>query len=122
MSNEHVLISQPASSNTVRLYWSLTVKAADGKHLAGEEATVTLAGSGSLAPGFDSKEIKRLTDENGEAHVTWYRRNIWGRAVNATMTIEAPNAASIAIEELPEAPPEMQGPNTGWTPRRPIKI
>jgi hypothetical protein len=106
------------NSNAVRRYYDVIVKSASGEAVAGEALKVTLVGDGSLAPGFDSKEIARQTDEDGVAHVTWFRRNIWSRNVKCTLSIEASSDATISFEQRDEAPPEETGPRMSWTPSR----
>ncbi|HLF77369.1 MAG TPA: hypothetical protein VJB57_07735 [Dehalococcoidia bacterium] len=119
MSNASVEIAEPMVSNTVRRYYDVAVKSASGEPVAGEALKVTLQGDGSLYPTFDSKEIARQTDEDGVAHVTWYRRNIWGRNVKCTLTVEASSAdVSVALEQREEPPPEETGPRMSWTPTR----
>jgi hypothetical protein len=107
-------------SNTVRRYYDVLVKSPAGEPLEGVQLKVTLRGDGSLSPTFDSKEILRHTDADGVAHVTWFRRNIWGRNVKCVLAVEATDAdgAGIALEQRDEPPPEETGPRTGWTPTR----
>ena len=119
MSNANDSIAEPMTSSVVRRYYDVIVKSPTGQPLAGAALKVTLQGDGSLAPGFDSKEIARQTDEGGVAHVTWFRRNIWGRNVKATLSAEVEGAeALIVLEQRDEAPPEEAGPRTTWTPSR----
>jgi hypothetical protein len=119
MSSESVAIAEPVVTNTSRLYYEISLRSATGEPVSDQELKVALAGDGSLAPGFDSKEIVRRTGEDGVAHVTWYRRNIWGRAVKATLTVSAASEdAQLRIEQRDEPPPEETGPRTGWTLQR----
>ena len=119
MSTTEVSIAESATSSNARLYWQIALKSASGEPAPGVEIKITLAGDGSLAPQFDSKEVFRLTEEDGTANVTWYRRNIWGRSVKATLTVSRPvEGQSVALEAMSEAPAEMIGPRTEWTPQR----
>ncbi len=119
MSTAEVSIAEPTTSTRVRLYWQITLKSASGQPVADAEMKIGLAGDGSLAPQFDSKEVVRRTDADGVTHVTWYRRNIWTRTAKATMTaIPAEDGQTVDIEELSEAPAEMVGPKMEWTPQR----
>ena len=83
-----VSIAEPRTSSTTRLHYKIFAKDASGSPLAGEEITLRLEGDGSFAPGFSSKEVKRVTDNEGTAIVTWYRRSIFDRDVKATLTAE----------------------------------
>ena len=86
-------------SNTVRMSFKFFVRRQDGSPVTGEECAVTLEGDGSLAPRHDSKRIIRATNAEGAAEVVWYRRGIYGRDVNATLSVESPVAeTSISIE------------------------
>ena len=119
MTTAEVSIAESATSSNVRLYWQIVVKSASGEPAPGAEVKVNLVGDGSLAPQFDSKEVSRVTEEDGTANVTWYRRNIWGRGVKATLTVSAPEESqSVALEAMSEAPAELIGPRTEWTPQR----
>lgn len=119
MSSAEVSIEESATSSNARLYWQIALKSASGEPMGGVEVKVTLVGDGSLAPQFDSKEVFRITEEDGTANVTWYRRNIWGRGVRATLTVSAPEEGqSMALEAMSDAPAEMVGPRTEWTPQR----
>jgi hypothetical protein len=118
MSSAEVTIAEAAASPNARLYWRIVLKSASGEPAAGVELKASLVGDGSLAPQFDSKEVVRTTDEDGMAHVTWYRRNIWGRPVKATLSVTAPDEGSVTLEAMSEPPADMQGPRTGWTLQR----
>jgi len=119
MSTAEVSIAESATSSNARLYWRIALKTASGEPAPGVEFKITLVGDGSLAPQFDSKEVFRTTEDDGTANVTWYRRNIWGRGVKAALTVSSPeNGQSLALEAMSEAPSEMVGPRTEWTPQR----
>src|SRR6266498_3964257 len=108
MTTAEVSIAESATSSNVRLYWQIVVKSASGEPAPGAEVKVNLVGDGSLAPQFDSKEVSRVTEEDGTANVTWYRRNIWGRGVKATLSVSAPEESqSVALEAMSEPPAEM---------------
>src|SRR4051794_7111307 len=91
-----VAIEEPMTSTRVRIYWQIALKTASGEPAADTDLRVNLTGDGSLAPQFDSKEVARHTDENGVAHVTWYRRNIWTRTAKAKMVV-LPADESLAV-------------------------
>ena len=117
MSIASTKIFTDKSSNVARMYFRIAARNADGSPLAGVEVRVTLEGDGSLQPNFDSKSVVRTTSDDGNAEVTWYRRNIFTRDLKATLTVTSPDTNStVAIEET-EARAELK---TGWTPSRRI--
>jgi hypothetical protein len=112
-------ISEPADSAVGRLNYELIVTRA-GQPVAGEEIVVRLEGDGSLAPSFSSKEIRRETDAEGRALITWYRRGIYGRRVRATITAEAPgDGPNLALEPITgERAEQLAGPRISNVPHR----
>jgi hypothetical protein len=118
MSIASTKIFTEKSSNVGRMYFRISARQADGSPLTGVELRITLEGDGSFQPNFDnfdSKSVARVTDAEGGAEVTWYRRNIFSRDVKATLTVTSPDQNSTVAVEETEAPAELK---TGWTPRQ----
>lgn len=115
MSIASTKIFTEKSSNVGRMYFRISARQADGSPLKGVELRITLEGDGSFQPNFDSKSVARVTDAEGSAEVTWYRRNIFSRDVKATLTVTSPDQNSTVAVEETEAPSELK---TGWTPRQ----
>jgi hypothetical protein len=109
-------IYEPADSAVTRYGFKLTLRGADGQPVPGQDLTVTLVGDGSLAPGFSAKEVKRETDAQGSAVVTWYRRSIFGRDVKATLSIEVPRPDwTLTLENVD---PHDHGPRISYAGTR----
>jgi len=105
------------SSNVARMYFRIAVRKSDGSPLTGVELRLTLEGDGSFQPNFDSKSVVRVPDAEGNAEVTWYRRNIFSRDIKATLTVTSPDQSSTVVLEETEAPAEVK---TEWTPKKRI--
>ena len=105
-STASVEIFEPITSGVGRHAYVLTLIGADGQPLAGQEVSIRMDGSGSLAPSFSSYEIRRETDAAGQARFTWYRRSIYGRDVRAKVAVGLEKAGcQILLEETdPEYP------------------
>jgi hypothetical protein len=117
MSTASTQIFTDKSSNVGRMYFRISVRNTDGSPLAGVELRVTLEGDGSLQPNFDSKSVVRTTGDDGNAEVTWYRRNIFSRNIKATLTVTSADQSSTVVLEETEAPSEVK---TAWTPKKRI--
>jgi hypothetical protein len=115
MSIASTKIFTDKSSNVIRMYYRIAARKADGSPLTGVELRITLEGDGSLQPNFDSKSVVRMSDAEGIAEVTWYRRSIFGRDIKGTLTVTSPDQDSTVSLEETEAPVEVK---TGWTPSR----
>ncbi len=83
---ESIDIAEAVSAEETKLAFKLRLTNAKGTPLAGREVSVELQGDGSFAINFSAKEIKRLTDEAGEAVVVWFRRGIYGRKLRGTIS------------------------------------
>jgi hypothetical protein len=123
MAEASVSFSEPVSSPTTRRVYELRVADASGNPLSGLQLEVMLTGDGSFAPNFSSKEIRRETDEAGKASFDWYRRSIFNRQVNATITVGTTrDDCSIEIELIPESQAAaQQGPKVSYV-QRPFKL
>src|SRR5688572_22842483 len=101
MSTASASIFEPKEANRSQIYFEATLRKADGQPLAGEDVIFQLDGQGSLSPGMSARELARETDEQGKARMTWYRRGIFGRDVNATLSVvcDIPDS-SITLDEL----------------------
>ena len=84
--DESIDIAEAVSADDTKLAFKLRLTDAKGAPLAGREVSVELQGDGSFAINFSAKEIKRLTDEAGEAVVVWFRRGIYGRKLRGTIS------------------------------------
>lgn len=118
MPSASVSIFEERTSAVGQITYDVRITGPRGEPLAGAELAISLDGSGSLASGFSSKDIKREVDANGVTRVTWYRRSIYDRDVKATMTVTSERTdASIEIITLtPEQ--ASQGSWISWAPRR----
>ena len=106
-------IVEPANTAANRLAFKLRLTDTSGAALAGRDVEVELQGDGSFAINFSSKEIKRLTDEAGEATVVWFRRGIYGRKVRGTISGRpAEGEGTVAWEPTDDD----TGPILSWTP------
>lgn len=81
-----VTIEEPVTSTVDRHIYKMVLRDDAGQPVSGAEITVSMTGSGGFATNFHSDEIKRTTDESGEAEFTWFRRGIFTRGVKATVT------------------------------------
>ena len=117
MSIASTKIFTDKSSNLARMYFRIAVRNADGSPLTGTELRATLEGDGSFQPNFDSKSVVRVPDADGNAEVTWYRRNIFTRDIKATLTVTSPDQSSTVVLEETQAPPEVK---MAWTPKKRI--
>jgi hypothetical protein len=108
-----VQIEEPPSSTVSRHYYKLVLKDAAGSPLAGKDIVITVEGDGSFAHNFLSNEIRRETDDNGEAQFTWFRRSVYLRTARARVTASYAGEGSLTLEELEEAPP---GVSISWKP------
>ena len=109
MSSISASISVEPSAPTVRLTYRATLKQSDGSPFAGHEVTFTLDGDGSLQPRHHAKSLIRETDANGAAEVTWFRRTIFGRHLNATLSVEVPDGCTAQLELSASLPAMAQG-------------
>lgn len=87
-----VEIEEPVTSSVDRHVYRVLLRDQAGQPVGGEEITISMVGSGGFAPNFHSDEIKRTTNEQGEAEFTWFRRGIFTRGVKATVTASAEGA------------------------------
>ncbi|HEX5369069.1 MAG TPA: hypothetical protein VFY10_06595 [Dehalococcoidia bacterium] len=98
MSSVSTSISVEASSPTVRLTYRATIRQSDGSPLSGREVTFNLDGDGSLQPRHHAKSLIRETDADGTAEVTWFRRTIFGRHLNAMLSVEVPDGCRADLQ------------------------
>ena len=106
-------IAEAANTAADRLAFKLQLTDAKDAPLAGREVNVELQGDGSFAINFSSKEIKRETDESGEAKVVWFRRGIYGRKVRGTISGRPDDGEGTVAWELIE---EDTGTVVNYTP------
>ncbi len=106
-------IAEPTNTAANRLAFKLRLTDSKGAPLAGREVNVEIVGDGSFAINFSSKEIKRQTDEAGEAKVVWFRRGIYGRKVRGTIS-GRPNDGEGTIAWEPTE--DEMGTMMSWTP------
>ncbi len=96
-----------------RFNYKLTLKDAAGQPLAGQDVVINVEGAGSLQPGHDAKTLTRETDARGEILFAWFRRSIFGRDVNATVSAEPRNPdALLSLEST-----EVETVNTSYRTR-----
>jgi hypothetical protein len=118
MASTEISIALGAADQTARLLYDLILKRKDGAAASGAEVLVRLEGDGSLAPAFDAKEQRRVTDDEGVVDVTWYRRSIFGRNVKAKLSASIEGDYELSMQ--PGEPEPVV--HTSWTPKRPIKF
>ncbi len=106
-------IAEPANAAANRLAFKLRLTDAKDAPLAGREVNVEIEGDGSFAINFSSKEIKRLTDEAGEAVVVWFSRGIYGRKVRAKISGRPDDGEGSVVWEPTE---DDMGTILSWTP------
>jgi hypothetical protein len=111
-------IFEPREANRSQIHFEVTVQTAGGEPVANVDVVFRLQGQGSLAPGNYAGQVSRETDAQGKARATWYRRGIFGREVNATLSVtcERPDV-NLTLEELGTVD---LGPRTGWVPEPPL--
>jgi hypothetical protein len=97
-----------------RFNYKLTLHDANGQPLAGKDVVLSIEGPGSLQPGHDAKSITRETDAQGEVLFAWFRRSIFGRDINATVSVEPRDLpdAQITLE-----PAEVDNVQTSYRTR-----
>jgi hypothetical protein len=97
-----------------RFNYKLTVCDAKGQPLAGKDVVLSVDGPGSLQPGHDAKSMTRETDAQGEVLFAWFRRSIFGRDINATVSVEPRDLpdAQISLE-----PTEIENLQTSYRTR-----
>ncbi len=110
---ETIEIDEPANAAAGRLAFKLRLTDAKDAPLAGREVNVELQGDGSFAINFSSKEIKRLTDEAGEAVVVWFSRGIFGRKVRGKISGSPEDGEGTVAWEPTE---DEMGTILSWTP------
>jgi len=104
-----VQIDEPVTSSVSKHVYKVSLKDGDGQPVTGEELTISMTGSGGFAPSFHSDEIKRTTDEAGEAEFTWYRRGIFTRGVKATVSVTASSSdRTVTVERVTETGPDLE--------------
>ncbi|HLF70936.1 MAG TPA: hypothetical protein VI759_02135 [Dehalococcoidia bacterium] len=116
--NESIHVEKSAA--VARLVYYVVARNAAGEPVEGEELVVTLDGSGSLSPKFSSKDIRRVSDQDGSAVLAWYRSGIWDRDVKATLTV-APINEALSVTLRPATQDEidvLDGPRISHTKSR----
>ena len=107
-------IAEAANTDVTRLAFKLRLTDANDVPLAGREVNVEIDGDGSFAINFSSKEIKRVTDDAGEAVVAWFRRGIYGRKIRGTISGSPGNGEGSLAWELTDD--SDAGTVVGYTP------
>ena len=114
-----VQIDEPVTSTVSKHTYKIILKGSGGLPVAGEEVTISMVGSGGFAVNFHSDEIKRTTDQAGEAEFAWYRRGIFTRGVKATVSASVGKPdCTLELERVAETPSEF----TVSYVERPIKL
>jgi hypothetical protein len=111
-------ISEAQTSLVSRYSFELTITQPDGTPVAGSEAVAVLEGDGSFAPNFSSKEIRRVTNEQGKASFVWYRRSIYGRDVKATVNVSTVDE-SLSLEMTNEVADGTSGVSVSYPAFKP---
>ena len=103
-----------------RFDYKVTLKDAGGQPLANRDVVLSVDGDGSLQTGFNSKQIVRETNAEGEMLFSWFRRSIFGRDVKATVSAEPKDLpdAEITLEST-----EVEFVNTSYrTKTYPLRV
>jgi len=106
-SSTTIDISEEMSSNVSRHNYRISVKSSSGEPVSGQEVVIAKTGDGSFAPNFRSDEIRRVTDDAGEAVFIWYRGGVFTRRVRATITLTAAEGQTIGAERFEDTTPEF---------------
>src|SRR5688572_31111061 len=95
------------SSNVSRHNYRISVKNSSGEPVSGQEVIIAKTGDGSFAPNFRSDEIRRTTDDSGEAVFIWYRGGVFTRGVKAKITVTAAEGQAVSAERYEDTTPEV---------------
>jgi hypothetical protein len=97
-SSTTIDVAEEMSSNVSRHNYRISVKNSSGEPVSGQEVIIAKTGDGSFAPNFRSDEIRRTTNDAGEAVFIWYRGGVFTRRVKATITLTAAEGQTISAE------------------------
>ena len=100
-NNLSIEIVEAKSSNVARRAFAIRVTMADGSPAAGAAIEVTLNGPGSLAYAFSAKDQRKEADATGTTKIDWYRKGIFDRDINATITaVTSVEGADVSYVEV----------------------